>query len=358
MERLTSIDILKIFAAGVTFLFHCNIHLGVQFLFLTPFISQGAIVMDLFFMLSGWTLSVVYEKQSLFAGEHSLLRFYERRILSIYPLYVLIFLVFLIIPAWRGTASQILITLPVELALLQSWFSGLFAYSHNGGTWFISCLMFCFVIFPLLLQVIRLSTKRFRWGMLIACYMLCSTIPLMVIELDIPNAYSNPLLRLLEFFAGMLCAKEIREISLRPHRVAPWACASSLTLVGIVGITTKLFEVQLLRNQYITYGFATFPLFLFLICSSMMAEAGLKNRIPGKSFFRALSNHAYAVFMAQFFVWDIARSVKVTFPEYFLSHGNYKTLFLAALLCGVFTILLQDVFNAPVQRWIRTHLTA
>ena len=46
--RLVCIDLLKVVAAVVVFFFHCNIHLGVQFTGLTPFISQGAIMMSLF----------------------------------------------------------------------------------------------------------------------------------------------------------------------------------------------------------------------------------------------------------------------------------------------------------------------
>ncbi len=48
MKRFVSLDFIKIFAAIITFFFHCNIHLGVPFLWLAPFISQGTIVMDLF----------------------------------------------------------------------------------------------------------------------------------------------------------------------------------------------------------------------------------------------------------------------------------------------------------------------
>lgn len=65
MKRLTSIDILKTAAAVITFLFHCNLHLGVNFSQLTLFISQGAIVMDLFFILSGFTLYQVYGNRQL-----------------------------------------------------------------------------------------------------------------------------------------------------------------------------------------------------------------------------------------------------------------------------------------------------
>lgn len=131
IKRFVSLDFLKVFAAIVTFLFHCNIHLGVHFLWLTPFISQGTIVMDLFFMLSGFILCQVYREKTL-QGK-GLLSFYSKRIVAIYPLYVLVMAVFFARPAWRGSVVQTLVTLPVELGLLQSWISGMSGYGHNRG---------------------------------------------------------------------------------------------------------------------------------------------------------------------------------------------------------------------------------
>lgn len=59
-RRYISIDILKTVAAVLTLLFHCNIHLGIEFWGFTRFISQCAIVMDLFFIISGYALFIGY----------------------------------------------------------------------------------------------------------------------------------------------------------------------------------------------------------------------------------------------------------------------------------------------------------
>ena len=121
-----SLDILKTVVAVLTLFFHCNMHLGIHFGFFTPFISQGAIAMDLFFMLSGYALFVGYYAKELDAK--SILTFYKRRLVSIYPLYALVMVAFWLIPSYRSPLRSVLISLPVELSLMQSWFSGMFAF--------------------------------------------------------------------------------------------------------------------------------------------------------------------------------------------------------------------------------------
>lgn len=92
-QRFISLDLLKVSAALIIFLFHCNMHLGIRFGILTPFISQGAIVMDLFFMLSGFSLQ--YSVDEDFNKRDKIIHFYIKRIVAIYPLYLAILIYFL-----------------------------------------------------------------------------------------------------------------------------------------------------------------------------------------------------------------------------------------------------------------------
>lgn len=355
MRHYTSIDILKVFAAVVTFFFHCNMHANVDFLWLTPFVSQGAIVMDLFFMLSGFTLYLIYQNRDL-SGKESILSFFGKRMLAIYPLYLLIMVAFQLIPNWHSGTLQTLVMLPVELGLMQSWFSGLFSYGHNGGTWFISCLAFQYFAFPLLLRLVLGTSKRQRLGLLTCCYVLCAVVPIMVVILALPNAYSNQLLRLLQFFAGILLAALLLEPSRCAHRVPPWAAPAFVGCGGLVAFITALKNIEILRGQYVTYGFVTFPLFLLLISGCVMAETGSSNGFHGSRLWRILADHAYALFLAQFFIWMPVNTIKAQWPQVFSLHGNWKTLILAAVLCIVLTVLLQDGINAPVQRAVQKRM--
>lgn len=353
-KHLCSIDMLKSMAAILTFFFHCQIHLSVQFRWLTPFISQGAIVMDLFFILSGYTLYAKYSMQPFEPSAY--LKFYGRRLYSIYPMYALIMLAFWIVPAWRLPVKDVFISLPVELLLLQSWFPGMFSVGHNGGTWFLSCIMSCYIVFPLLLTVCRQMQKRALRLVTATCYILCSVIPIMTIHFAIVTAYSNPLIRMLQFFSGMMLAKQID--SEDAHRATSYNFQFAFWLAIISGIVlcvavTWLWEIEYLRWSYIGYGFVTFPLFLLMIKGFVTAEREYNRDIKSKRLWHILGNHSYAIFMAQFFVLQPVREIKAKFPWYFTFHGNIKTFALATMMCTVVAIVLQNCFNAPVQRFIK-----
>lgn len=348
-----SLDILKTVAAVLTLFFHCNMHLGIHFGFFTPFISQGAIAMDLFFMLSGYALFVGYYAKELDAK--SILTFYKRRLVSIYPLYALVMVAFWLIPSYRSPLRSVLISLPVELSLMQSWFSGMFGFSHNGGTWFLSCLVFCYAVFPGLLAVAKRVSRDSRYILLLLCWLFCALIPLMSIYLEMPNVYSNPLLRMLEFFGGILLAAELcdRKILGRPTM---WLAGVTICGGGIIGVVTKLYPIEILRNGYVTYGFATFPLFLLLVAASICVECGYERPLPLAHWWKTCADHAYAVFMAQFFLWPPIRKLKEILPQAFAAHENGKTPLLTVVFCLVLTIILQDCYNSPAQKRLFAHL--
>ena len=352
-KRLYSIDGLKICSALLVFAFHSHMHLGVQYGALTTFISQGAIVMDLFFLLSGFPLYYAYAGRPLTTGRE-LRTFYRKRLISIYPLYLTVVLVFLLVwdtyPIW-----QRLLTLPVELLLLQSWFSGMFSYSHNGGTWFLSCLVFGYLVFPALKALLEKASARRLLFYGILTYILCAISPLVVIACELPNIYSNPLLRVLQFFEGMVLAAALSRYAMRWTKPKPlvgvtMAVASIVATIAAVNeFVAQGFQV----NQYVPYGFVTLPLFLLLVTGAVWTELGMKPRGSIGKGLNVLKQFTYPVFMAQFFVWNPARSVIAAHPAVFAVHGNIKGLLLAAFLCAAATIILRLLIDIPCQKLLK-----
>ena len=170
-----------------------------------------------------------------------------------------------------------------------------------------------------------------------------------------PNVYSNPLLRMLEFFGGILLAAELcdRKILGRPTM---WLAGVTICGAGIIGVVTKLYPIEILRNGYVTYGFATFPLFLLLIAASICVECGYERPLPLAHWWKTCGDHAYAVFMAQFFLWPPIRKLKEILPQAFAARENGKTLLLTVVFCLVLTIILQDCYNSPAQKRLFAHL--
>lgn len=351
-SRLYAIDFLKLASAAIIFLFHCNMHLGIQFKSLTPFISQGAVVMDLFFMLSGFALYCGYRDMPL-SDRAALATFYRKRFSSIYPLYLVIVLAFLLVmdPA---SLTQKILDLPIQLLLLQSWFSGLFSYSHNGGTWFLSCLAFCYLLFPLLKVPLERAGKRRVWMLLALVYLLCAVSPHLVIACELPNIYSSPLLRMLQFFAGMLTAALVFRQSSHAQKLPPlfWAGITACSFIALVGVVSWFVGREYCLGHYVPYGFVTFPLFILLLMGAVQAELSWCSAPRWGAAMKTLSGFAYPIFMAQFFLWAPMRNLISARPRWFAAHGNWKTFLLVSLLCAVLTLALY-LFDTACQTLLK-----
>lgn len=85
-QRLYGLDILRIVAALMVCAFHTQIHLGADYGPFTTFVSQGAIFMTLFFMLSGYSLFTGYADKP-FGDKNNFVAFFKKRFIGIVPMY-------------------------------------------------------------------------------------------------------------------------------------------------------------------------------------------------------------------------------------------------------------------------------
>lgn len=202
-NRLYGLDVLRIFSALMVFLFHSNIHLGCNYGMLTPFIARGDIFMVMFFMISGFSLYYNYCERELLKLV-DICDFYIKRIISVYPLYIVIYMLYLIFLNKLSFFKNILIA-PYELLLMQSHFNSLFSILHNGGTWFVSCIVFAYFMYPFL-QLLLKQIKKYKFRVVLLLYLICSMAPFVVYSFNISDVYSHPVFRTIEFFIGMIAA--------------------------------------------------------------------------------------------------------------------------------------------------------
>lgn len=193
----------------MVFLFHSWMHLGCSFWKLTSFVSEGAAYMTLFFMMSGYVLGLKYKELPM--DGTSLLKFYKKRLISIAPLYVVCAMLY---PPIFGVETwlQNLLILPIELLGLQSAFPFLMPVSHNGGTWFVSCIIFCYLLFPLAMLLVKSISKRYVWVVVSIMYLVLLLSPWIVYVFHGEQIYSNPFFRFLEFSIGIVMAVNVENI--------------------------------------------------------------------------------------------------------------------------------------------------
>jgi len=163
--------------------------------------SFGDFGVTFFMILSGF---VLYLSQSRNDRKFSLKKFMPGRIRKIYPLYL---------PCW--IASCFVFDNPSSNAgiilgalMLQSWIpdKSIF-FAGNGVAWFISDLIFCYLIFGILKKIIdgpKLIRNLIFGGYFIAY---CAVTLLVPDNMALDIIYINPVLQLSNFIIGMVLCK-------------------------------------------------------------------------------------------------------------------------------------------------------
>lgn len=205
-QRAIGLDYLRIFLALLIFFFHSRDYCSVKYGIVDGFIGNGATSMSAFFMLSGWALYITYRDKN-FSDLQNLKTFFLKRLVSILPLYYIVSLLFCVFVG-KETLWQNIVLFPIEGLGLQSLIAGTLPLTHNGGTWFISCILVCYLVFPFVKDFFNKISVKCTNCLLVTFYVLLSVIPIIQLyyRYDLETVYPNPFLRLLEFNIGILLA--------------------------------------------------------------------------------------------------------------------------------------------------------
>jgi peptidoglycan/LPS O-acetylase OafA/YrhL len=232
-SRLASLTGLRFVAAFLVFGFHVHItHLfanrsadrATGYIF-----GQGAIGVSFFFLLSGFVLT-----WSARPGDPAR-RFWRRRVAKVYPNHVVTAVGALFALAASGGALSLL-TVFCNLLLVQAWVPQKTLYfGLNTPSWSLSCEMFFYLCFPLLIRAVdRLGAKRLWPATVLAMAAVCS-MPL--VSLALPAGLRDwfvfvaPPVRMLEFVIGILLARIVQTGRWIPYGVLP---ATGVAVVGYV----------------------------------------------------------------------------------------------------------------------------
>jgi peptidoglycan/LPS O-acetylase OafA/YrhL len=212
-HRLPSLTGMRFFAAFVVFGFHVSV--AALFLHtdgapgvLNYVFRQGATGVSFFFLLSGFVLC-----WSARPGDTAP-RFWRRRAAKIYPNHLVTAVAAVGVVAAAGTAVTFGGTI-LNFLLLQAWVPrpGIY-FGLNTPSWSLSCEMFFYLCFPLILRAVDRLPVRRLWPATIATLAAVCVMP--AVALLLPGGlrywfvYVFPPVRLLEFVVGILLARIVR----------------------------------------------------------------------------------------------------------------------------------------------------
>lgn len=183
---------------------------------LYPVFSNGHSGVTLFFVLSGFVLSVNYFDKFSTMSFGTLKEFYAARFARIYPLYIVVLVGYGIVFGFEEWSVLI-----QHIFLIQAWSSDSdISYAMNGPGWSLGVEAFFYILFPFLIITVRpLLSSRARALALLVCSLLLPLIGAVIFQFsnlqnlaeNDPNSmwrwlYRNPALRLGDFLSGIALA--------------------------------------------------------------------------------------------------------------------------------------------------------
>lgn len=213
-SRLPSLTGLRFIAAFAVFGFHVSVvelfarSAGVPGV-LDFLVRQGATGVSFFFILSGFVLC-----WSARPGD-TMGRFWRRRAAKVYPNHLVTALAALVIVIAAGTAVSFW-SVTANLMLLQAWSPQETTYfGLNTPSWSLSCEVFFYLCFPLILRGVDRLSPRWWWPATAATLGAVCLMPALALALPEGSrywfVYVFPPVRMLEFIAGILLARIVQQ---------------------------------------------------------------------------------------------------------------------------------------------------
>jgi peptidoglycan/LPS O-acetylase OafA/YrhL len=272
-----------------------------QFLNHLPVLRRGYLGVDLFFLLSGFVLSLTYKRRLSSPDLLETQNFLIARIFRVYPLHLVIMLCFAAVAVATG-ASLFFIgngpytfkTFVLATLLIQSW--ALQPQVWNLPAWSLSDELLAYIFFPLLMIGVC-RVRNWRVAMLSAIGAFAILVAICAIS---PNPGFDHLNRigmircLTEFPAGMLLFRifELKKFGAQ--------AAGPLFLIGMLLMAVAMFSGKL--------DLLSLPAFCLLILSCAIGSP-LVDRVFGNRVCHWLGEISYSIYMIHYLFLETAIGV-------------------------------------------------
>lgn len=234
---------------------------------------------------------------------------------------------------------------PIDLLGVQTVYSSLFSVTHYGGTWFISCILFCYLLFPFFVGIIRQLTIKEKTVILLMMVFLLLYSPIIVHFFRLSNIYSNPFFRLLEFLVGMILASMQQELKKNKVIKHIFFNKKAILFEGILLIMTITIAVklQIFIGNYMLYSWICLPVFCIML-PALESFKGRDNKVVMYA-----SEITYAFFLAQLFIWKIMYQL----IEIFDIQRNSLKIVASFCVCILIAVGIHELIEKPVKKILR-----
>lgn len=347
-KRLIGLDIFRIVAAFVVYMYHAALLFNCDFWIFRKFVNMGALFMSGFFLLSGFVIFSTNKHKNLLTITQ-LKPFYLKRLAGLMPSYCFITLIYMFFYS-EETVMERFYLFPVEFFGIQSAFPTLSGVFHNGGTWFISCLLFCYLLYPFFQEIVKQLSQKGKLILIFVCCIIQIVYPIVAWKLMM-SVYSNPFFRIPEFLIGIaLCslAEDFDTQKIPAFFFSLKAFVLELALLIIV-ITVTIEPLHIVKDCTL-YNWITIPLLIAMLLT--LSKVGCTNHTIAKVI-RYLSSITYSFYLVQFFIWSPVRSVLARIGK---NETNWLKIGLSLAACLFFSILLHELVERPGTKYLNKKL--
>ena len=344
-ERMIGLDVLKIVCAFLIFGRHAVRSGGCTFSFLSNNIDNLIIgftvpVMTAFFIMSGFAIQYAYGRRELFI-QNNLQNYYFKRFLSLFPMY---FFVHIVSSFFYGNEFGVAVRLfPVEILGLQTWFEGLFNYLHNGGTWFVSCLLIAYFIYPIVGYIIKSMKIKGRVILLSILVFIRIYSTYIISFFGMVDDYDSVVFRTLEFMIGVILCSVIQ---LRKEKIPIWG---SIVLTLISG--ALLCKLCVNQGKFREGFSCVFIIIIIYAMSHITEKATDKSAIMNLvvNVIKYGGSLCYSFYILQCIIWKPFNAICVRFPVF--EQNKYRLFLLFGMLMGA-SIALHELYEKPVKNYM------
>ena len=297
-ERAVGLDVIRISLSLLVLMFHsriCSLHCSYGIF--NTFIDCGAIAMTGFFLLSGYVINLTY-KGSDMTDIKRIGSFYLKRLISILPVYLVLEILFFVadfVLYGKLDALQNLVLFPVEILGIQSAYSSLFDYLHVD--WFISCILICYFIYPLLKILTNDITDKSRIITIVFLFFIILWSPIVQHVFHLQSIYTNPFFRAMEFYVGILLSQ--LNTTEKPCKLIYFLRKPAICVCTVFWLFAGIFifRINHISIDYMLYNWVSLPCFATILVSfGNLRPKGIINR---STFIKYLSELSFCLYLAQ-----------------------------------------------------------
>lgn len=344
-KRLLGLDIYRIILAIVVLAFHSNMHFGCDYGFLNPYIKMGGTAMTGFFLLSGYSNYYAYAEKDM-SRLSEIKKFYKKKAVGILPSYYITALIYVVFLGGEPFMDNVVLA-PMEILGIQSVFSSTFGLTHNGGTWFVSCILLSYSIFPFLAAVIRQMKRKSKICLLAAAAAVLLYAPFLVARFELNGIYPNPFFRIIEFMLGMILASLAEDIkNCRFHKVLfHKAVLLGEGAVMILGVTAA-YRLGIAHGNHMLYSWICLPAFMLIVVGMAGTEWNGDRKIWRIILY--FSKLSYDFFLVQLLIWLPMKTITNRLGA---KNNLFKIVF-SLLFCTAAAAGLHELLEKPLKKFM------